>query len=263
MEKMTKKDASEYIVHSVSHALDILESFLGDDAEQGVTCLSVKLQLPKNNIFRLLSTLQCRGYVEQNENTGNYRLGMKTFELGQAFLRRMGLVNQAHAILDNLVTQTSETAYLSVYEEGEIIYVDMVETKHPVRIIPMIGKRVPAHCTAVGKVQLAYKSQEEIKRIIKDKGLLPFTPNTITDEEVFLKHLEDVARKGYALDNEEYEEEVYCVACPVWDYTNSVVAGITISGPTLRMSEERVKESLVPILKQAALEVSHRLGYHI
>ena len=172
-------------------------------------------------------------------------------------------MNQAHAILDNLVTQTSETAYLSVYEEGEIIYVDMVETKHPVRIIPMIGKRVPAHCTAVGKVQLAYKSQEEIKRIMKEKGLTPFTHNTITDEEVFLKHLEEVAINGFALDNEEYEEEVYCVACPVWDYTNSVVAGITISGPTLRMSEERIKESLIPILKQAALEVSHRLGYHI
>ena len=131
---MTKKDASEYIIHSVSHALDILEAFLGDDAEQGVTYLSGKLGLPKNNIFRLLSTLQCRGYVEQNENTGNYRLGMKTFELGQAFLRRMGLVNQAHSILDNLAKQTSETGYLSVYEDGEIIYVDMVETAHPVRI---------------------------------------------------------------------------------------------------------------------------------
>ncbi|MGA1843065.1 MAG: IclR family transcriptional regulator [bacterium] len=261
--KMIKKDASEYIVHSVSHAMDILESFLGDDAEQGVTTLSMKLKLPKNNIFRLLSTLQCRGYVEQNENTGNYRLGMKTFELGQAFLRRMGLVNQAHSILDHLVLQTSETAYLSVYEDGEVIYVDMVETKHPVRIIPMIGKRVPAHCTAVGKVQLAYKSREEIKRIIKERGLRSYTPNTVVDEEVFLAHLEEVARNGYAIDNEEYEEEVRCVACPVWDYTNSVVAGVTISGPTLRMPEERIRDPLIPILKQAALEISHRLGYHI
>jgi DNA-binding IclR family transcriptional regulator len=261
--KITKKNASEYIIHSVSHALDILDSFLGEDSEQGVTCLSSKLGLPKNNIFRLLSTLQCRGYVDQNENTGNYRLGMKTFELGQAFLRRMGLVNQAHSILDHLVTQTSETAYLSLYEDGEAIYVDMVETKHPVRIIPMIGKRVPVHCTAVGKVQLAYKSQEEKKRIIIEKGLKAFTPNTITDEEAFLSHLEEVAQNGYALDNEEFEEEVRCVACPIWDYTNNVVAGVTISGPTLRMSEERIKETLVPILKQAALEVSRRLGYHI
>jgi DNA-binding IclR family transcriptional regulator len=139
----------------------------------------------------------------------------------------------------------------------------MVETTHPVRIIPMIGKRVPVHCTAVGKVQLAYKSREEIKRVIKEKGLKAYTPNTITDEKGFLKHMEEVAQNGYALDNEEFEEEVRCVACPVWDYTNSVVAGITVSGPTLRMSEERIKDSLIPILKQAALEVSHRLGYHI
>ncbi|MGA1865084.1 MAG: IclR family transcriptional regulator [bacterium] len=263
MVKITKKDSSEYIIHSVSHALDILEIFLGDDAEQGVTCLSVKLGLPKNNIFRLLSTLQCRGYVEQNEKTGNYRLGMKTFELGQAFLRRMGLVNQAHGILDNLVKQTSETAYLSVYEDGEIVYVDMVETTHPVRIVPMIGKRVPVHCTAVGKVQMAFKSKEEIKKLVVEKGLKAFTQKTITDENEFMSHLEKVAQNGYAIDNEEFEEEVKCVACPVWDYTNSVVAGITVSGPTLRMSEERIKNSIIPILKQAALEISRRLGYHV
>jgi DNA-binding IclR family transcriptional regulator len=175
----------------------------------------------------------------------------------------MGLVNQAHAILDNLVKQTSETAYLSVCEDGEIVYVDMVETTHPVRIVPMIGKRAPAHCTAVGKVQLAFKSNEEIKRIVAEKGLNAFTQKTITDENEFISHLEEVAQNGYAIDNEEFEEEVRCVACPVWDYTNSVVAGITVSGPTLRMSEERIKDSIIPILKKAALEISRRLGYHV
>lgn len=259
---MSKKDASEYLVQSVSHAMDILECFLGEDVELGVTNLSRKLGLPKNNIFRLLSTLQCRGYVEQNESTGNYRLGMKTFELGQAYLRRMGLVNQAHSILDRLAKDTSETAYLAVYESAEAVYVDMVETTHPVRIIPMIGKRVPAHCTAVGKVQLAYKCEEDKRRIIKETGLKPFTSNTITDEKVFLKHLEDVAQKGYAFDDEEYEEEVRCVACPVRDYTNNVVAGLCISGPTPRMSDEHIEKSLVPTLKHAALELSRRLGYH-
>lgn len=260
---MSKKDSSDYIVQSVAHALDILECFLEDDTELGVTHLSRRLDLPKNNIFRLLSTLQYRGYVEQNESSGNYRLGLKAFELGQAYLRKTGLVNQAHAILDSLAKDTSETSYLSVYENGEVVYLDMVETTHPVRIIPMIGKRVPSHCTAVGKIQLAFKSEEEIRMVIREMGLKSFTPNTITDEEVFLRHLEDISEKGYAIDNEEFEEDVICVACPVWDYTNNVVAGLCVSGPTLRMSDERIKGVLIPIIRNAALELSRRLGYHI
>ncbi len=259
---MSKKDASEYIVQSVVHALDILECYLDNPSELGVTYLSRRLDLPKNNIFRLLSTLQCMGYVEQNENTGNYRLGLKTFELGQAYLRNMGLVNQAHSILDNLAKETSETAYLSVYENGEIVYVDMVETTHPVRIIPMIGRRAPVHCTAVGKVQLAFKSEEEIQKIVKEAGLTRYTKNTIIEEEEFLEHLKIVAEEGFAIDNEEFEEEVKCVACPVWDYTNNVVAGICVSGPTQRMSEKRIKESLIQTIKKSALELSRRLGYH-
>jgi IclR family KDG regulon transcriptional repressor len=138
----------------------------------------------------------------------------------------------------------------------------MVETSHPVRIIPMIGKRAPIHCTAVGKIQVAYKSEEEIQNVIKEKVLQAYTPNTITDEKTFLTHLEEVARNGYALDNEEFEEEVRCVACPVWDYTNNVVAALCISGPRPRMSDERIMDSLIPALKQAALELSYRLGYH-
>lgn len=257
-----KKDVSNYIIQSVSHAIDILECFKGDKIEWGVTELSQKLNLSKNNVFRLLSTLLSRGYIEQNPTTGNYKLGILIFELGQAYSRSMGLLRQSHDILVNLLKDCAETVYLSTYEDGEIVYIDMVETAHPVRIIPMVGHRAPAYCTAIGKVQLAYKSQEEIERIIKTTKLKPSTPNSITDQKQFLEHLDQIRKQGYAVDNEEYQLDVKCVAAPIRDYANNVIAAICISGPILRMYDDRINNELIPLLKKAAYKISHRLGYN-
>ncbi|MEW5803781.1 MAG: IclR family transcriptional regulator [bacterium] len=259
---MHKKEASEYLIQSVLHALDVLNVFImSNEKELGVTTLSNRLRLPKNNIFRLLSTLSYQGYIEQNPATGNYRLGLRCFELGQSCLRRMGLVSQAHDILDALATKTMETVYLSVCDRGEVIYVDMMETSRPVRIIPMLGRRSPIFCTSAGKVQIAYKSPEEIRKLLKETGLKGFTKNTIISETEMLKHLDLVRSQGYAVDNEEYEEDVKCVGAPIRDYTENVVAGVCISGPIHRMSDERVEKELVPLVKKAALEISRRIGY--
>ncbi len=257
-----KKDVSEYVVQSVSNAIDVLECFIEDKTEWGVTELSQKLNLSKNNAFRLLSTLLSRGYVEQNPGTGSYKLGIKSFELGQAYFRNMGLLRQAGAILQKLHEQTLETVYLSIYDNGKVIYISMAETTHAVRIIPMVGHRVPAYCTAIGKVQLAFKSPEEIDRVIKTSKLKPLTPNSITDKKQFLDHLARIVKDDYAIDNEEYQMDVKCVACPIRDYTNNVVAGICISGPILRMYDDRINNELIPLLKEAAYKVSQRLGYN-
>lgn len=258
-----KKDVSEYVVQSVSHAIDVLECFIDEKSEWGVTELSQKLNLSKNNAFRLLSTLLSRGYVEQNPATGSYKLGIKSFELGQAYFRNMGLLRQAGPIVQKLHEQTLETVYLSIYDNGKAIYISMAETTHAVRIIPMVGHRVPAYCTAIGKVQLAFRSPEEIERVIKTSKLKPSTPNSITDKKQFLDHLARIVKDDYAIDNEEYQMDVKCVACPIRDYTNNVVAGICISGPILRMYDDRIYKELIPLLKEAAYKVSQRLGYNI
>jgi DNA-binding IclR family transcriptional regulator len=258
---MVKRSRQNYIVQSVSHALDVLEAFKGDKDELGVTELSSVLGLPKNNVFRLLATLETRGYIEQNKTTGNYRLGIKTFELGQIFRRRMGLIKQAHSVLEELEAKCNESTYLAVIQEGMVVYVDMVETTHSVRIVPKLGQRVPAYCTAVGKTQMAYESQDEVEQILSKIGLRAFTPHTITDKQQLLEHLKQVAQQGYAIDNEELDEEVKCVATPVRDYTGQVVAGICISGPIQRMSDERIQNELIGPLKTAAQDISSRLGY--
>jgi DNA-binding IclR family transcriptional regulator len=258
---MAKRSKQNYIVQSVSHALDVLEAFKGNEDELGVTELSARLGLPKNNVFRLLATLELRGYIEQNKASGNYRLGIKTFELGQIFRQRMGLLKQAHPVLEELEARCNESTYLSILQNGMIVYVDMVETTHSVRIVPKLGQRVPAYCTAVGKMQLAYESQDEVERILDKIGLTSFTPNTITKKEQLLEHLKQIAQQGYAIDNEELEQEVKCVATPIRDYTGRVIASICISGPVQRMSDERIQNELIGLLKTAAQEISSRLGY--
>ena len=137
---MVKKDKQDYRIQSVDHAINILEAFLGDEEELGVTELSNKLGLPKNNIFRLLATLEHRGLIEQNRLSGNYCLGIKTFEIGQVFRSRMGLLKQARPILEDLEARCNETVYLGIMQDGMVVYVDMVETDCPVRIVPKMGR---------------------------------------------------------------------------------------------------------------------------
>src|SRR6056297_2743284 len=159
---MVKKDKSEYIIQAVSHALDLLEQFHDDVDELGVTELSKRLKLHKNNVFRLLATLESRNYIEQNRATENYRLGLKALELGQTFIKQMGLLRQAKPILDKLVEETHETSYVSIIKDGYSVYLDVAETDLTVRVVSRVGSRLPAYCTAAGKVQLAYMTEEEV-----------------------------------------------------------------------------------------------------
>ncbi len=258
-----RKEKSEYVVQSVDRALDILEAFNYNEEELGVTELSHKLNLHKNNVFRLLATLETRGYIEQDKKTGNYRLGIKIFEVANVFLHHLGLRRQARPILEELVGKCNETAYLAVTDGMEVVYVLMHETSHTVRVIPRLGHRLPAYCTASGKVQLAYESQDRLLQLLKDRPLRKLTRNTITDLDRLREHLTDVSQQGFAVDNEELEDGVCCVAAPVRDYSHRVVAGVGLSGPMSRFSPERIQNDLVPLVKEAGVKISQRLGFEI
>ena len=258
-----RKEKSDYVVQSVDRALDILEAFNYSEEELGVTELSQKLGLHKNNVFRLLATLETRGYIEQDTRTGNYRLGIKTFEVANVFLHHLGLRRQARPVLEELVSKCNETAYLAVTEGVDVVYVLMHETTHTVRVIPRLGFRLPAYCTASGKIQLAFESRDRLHGLFKDHPLRRLTPNTIAEIDRLIEHLSEVARQGYAVDNEELEEGVCCVAAPVRDYSHKVVAGVGLSGPVSRFSQERVQNELVPLVKEAGTKISQRLGFEI
>ena len=259
---MAKKDKSEYIIQAVDHALDLLEQFHDDVDELGVTELSKRLKLHKNNVFRLLATLESRGYIEQNRVTENYRLGLKTLELGQTFIKQMGLLRQSRPVLEWLVKECNETAYVAILKEQSIVYLDVVETDLTVRVVPRVGSRLPAYCTAAGKVQIAYMPDEELDAFFPTKELKSFTFNTITDRDVLRKNLKVVAELGYAIDNEELDLGVRCVGAPIRDYTRRIIGAVSLSGPSMRFTDERMEKELIPLVMQAAEEISMKLGYH-
>ncbi|RLB70491.1 MAG: IclR family transcriptional regulator [Deltaproteobacteria bacterium] len=258
---MVKKDKSEYIIQAVSHALDLLEQFHGDVDELGVTELSKRLKLHKNNVFRLLATLESRGYIEQNKATENYRLGLKALELGQTFIKQMGLLRQAKPILEQIVEESNETAYVAIYKENYIVYLDVVETNLTVRVVSRVGSRLPAYCTASGKVHMAHMTEEELETLLGAVKLVPHTPTTITSAEAINAEMAKVREQGYAFDDEELDLGVRCIAAPIRDYTRRIVGAISISGPTMRISNARTESELVPLVLKASAELSTRLGY--
>ncbi len=248
-------------IGTINRALDIIESFSPDDPELGVTELSTKLGLSKNNVFRLLATLESKGYIEQNHSTEDYRLGPKILEVGQVYLNRQGVLKIAHPYLEEMANECDEAAYLAILRDSDVVYLDLVQTSHPLRLRSRVGSRLPAYCTAVGKVQLAFESKDRLEEIVSRKRLKSFTPNTITDKQELLRHLREVADKGWAIDLEEWELDVRCVAAPVRDYTGRVIAGLSISAPTVRMSMDRIDKEIVPLVVETGKRISSRLGY--
>jgi DNA-binding IclR family transcriptional regulator len=259
---MAKKEKSEYIIQAVSHALDLLEQFHDEVDELGVTELSKRLKLHKNNVFRLLATLESRNYIEQNKVTENYRLGLKTLELGQTFIKQMGLLRQSRPVLESLVKECNETTYVAILKESHIVYLDVVETDLTVRVVPRVGARLPAYCTAAGKVQIAYMTDEELEDYLPVKEMKRYTARTVTDREELKRHLKVIAEQGYAIDDEEMDIGVKCVGAPIRDYTRRIIGAVSISGPSMRFTDERLEKELIPLAVRAGEEISRKLGYH-
>jgi len=261
VEGMPRREKDNYIIRSVNKALDLLEEFKGDRDELGITELSNRLNLHKNGVFRILATLEAKGYIEQNKATEKYRLGLKSLELGQAFIKQLGLVRPVRPFLKEIVEKCNEMAYLGTIRQNSVIYLDVEEASQIVKVASRVGWRFPIHCTAIGKAQIAYASEEELEKLGILDHMERFTPNTIVDKGEFIKHIKEVAKRGYALDNEEYNPEVRCVGVPVRDYTGRVVGGISVCGPSFRMTDELLKRKIIPVVKDAGEKVSKRLGF--
>jgi IclR family KDG regulon transcriptional repressor len=256
-----KKAKSDYLIQSVSRALDILEAFTATEGELGVTELSRRLKLHKNNVFRLLATLETRGYVEQDKESGNYRLGMKTFEVASIFTHHLGLARQARLVLEELARSTGEAAYLGVLDGPSVVCVDLVDTTQPVRVVSHLGRRLAAHATALGKAQLAFRSPEEREELWKRAALAGPTGRTIVDPSRLADELVRTAEREWALEDEELEPGVRGLAAPVRDYARRVVGAIGVRGPAFRLPLERLETEVAPRVRAAARDVSKRLGF--
>lgn len=250
-------------IQSVHHALQLFEVFRTSykQEEFGVTELSKTLGLHKNNVFRLLATLSACGYIEQNQSSENYRLGIEIFNLGQKFINKLGFLKLARPFMEKIVAEVQEAVYIGILRDGNVIYLDIVEANHPVRVVSRVGKDVPAYCTSIGKVQLAHSSEEETNKMYMGARLKKYTDYTITSLSELKKHLKEISINDYAIDNQEFEKDVRCIAVPVKDYLGVPVAAISVAGPIYRMSEERLMDEILPVARKYAREISKRLGY--
>ena len=256
-----KKVKPNYPIKVLNKTFSILEILLQHGSAMNMTEISEKLGLYPSTIHRILDTLKYWGYVEQNTNTQKYQLGLKLLELGMAKLHQIDLVREVTPYLKELVKQYNETVHLGVLEEGEVLYLAKEESSQTIRMISYIGKRAPLHCTALGKVLLAYMSEEERKKILEEKELPRLTKNTITDKGELEKELDKIREQDFALDREEDEKDVRCIGAPIRNYKGKVIAAISISSPIFRI-DKNVENNLKEALIKTTNKISKRLGYN-
>ena len=256
-----KKANPNYPIKVLNKTFSILEILLQHNSSMNMTELSEKLGFYPSTTHRILDTLKHWGYVEQDSHTQKYQLGLKALELGMAKLHQMDLVREATPYLKELVNQCNETVHLGVLEEGEVLYLAKEESSQTIRMISYVGKRAPLHCTALGKVLLAYMSEKERKKILQDKGLPRLTEKTITDKRKLEKELGEVKEQNFALDREENEKDVCCIAAPIRNYQGEVIAALSISSPIFRI-DKNAQNNLKKALIETSEKISKRLGYN-
>ncbi|MFI9077248.1 MULTISPECIES: IclR family transcriptional regulator [Streptomyces] len=241
-------------VQSLERAFDLLERMADAGGEVGLSELSSSSGLPLPTIHRLMRTLVACGYVRQQPNR-RYALGPRLIRLGESASRLLG--TWARPFLARLVEETGETANMALLDGDEIVYVAQVPSRHAVRMFTEVGRRVLPHSTGVGKALLAHHSPEEVRALLGRTGMPAATEKTITDPDRFLDALADVRRLGYAVDDNEQEIGVRCLAVPVPNSPTS--AAISISGPTGRVSEAAT-DKIVPVLQDVAAQLSVALA---
>lgn len=248
------------LVPALERGLCIIE--LLERGKDGLTFseIQIKSGIPKPSLARILNILESYDFI-RNSVDGKYRLGFKLLSLGYVVYSQLDLVREAKPFLVKLVELTRETTELAILDRGEILYIDKIESPEPIRLVARIGSRYKTlHCTAVGKVFLAYVEEGFLKDYLSKVGLPSFTEKTITSEEVLRRELEEIRFRGYAFDDEEVRLGVRRIASPVFGSFKGLVAVIGIAGPTFRITLDK-KEELGEIVKEVAMGLSVKLGY--
>jgi DNA-binding IclR family transcriptional regulator len=258
--KPAREEKGNYNVRVVDRVVAILEELADGAGKFGDVALAEKLGLHKSTVHRLLAALQRNGFVEREPGCTKYGLGLRVFELGMAAASRLEILERAKPYLTELVKMSGETAHLGLLRQREVVSVVSVESLHSVRIPATVGRRIPLHCTSQGKAILAALPPDRVARHLKDYEFHRHTVNTIVSEHRFLAELAMVADRGYAVDNEEFEEGLRCIAAPVRDQSGNVAGAVSIAGPTFRVTGSRLSVLSRHVILLAG-RLSTSLGY--
>ena len=244
---------------SVTSALLVMKAFSAEESEIGISSLAKRLGLAKSTVHRLAVTLASEGFLEQNPETGRYRLGLSLFTLGALARRRMDVSNVSRPLLGVLRDKFQEASTLAILSGTSVMFLHNLESGQAIGIRAHIGDLKPAHCTAEGRVMLAYAAPAVVAEVLKE-GLSPRTAKTITNAAAFKRVLEEVRVAGYAIDDEESEDGMRCLAAPVRDISGKVIAAVGLAGPTQRLPKKDLRAK-APEVGAPGEAVSMRLGW--
>ncbi len=247
------------VVQSVDRALAAME-ILAREGWAGVTEIARELDIHKSTVFRLLSTLERRGVVEQHSETQKYRLGFGVVRLASSVRASLDLVRAARPVCDRLSLETDETVNIAVLEGHEVVNIHQVNLSTSRVSVDWLGSHTALHCTSSGKVFLAFLSTRFVDELLKGE-LRRFTPFTITDRVLLDEQLELIRRDGYAMTFEELEDGLNAVGAPIRGPDGEVVASVSVSGPSYRLERGSKLEQAAELTREAADEISRRLGY--
>lgn len=250
---VTQEDAGG--VRALERALDVLDLLA---ASNGLTLSEIAqaLQLAPSTVHRVLSTLSARGVAESDQVTQAWYVGPTAFRHGTAFMRRASIVERARPVMRRLMEATGETANLGILHGDAVLFISQVETHETIRAFFPPGTRSPFHASGIGKALLAFARPSDLRHMIAEADLTPFTPKTLSQPETLMQDLEQTRLRGFSIDDEERTLGMRCIAAPVFDLAGEAAAGISVSGPVHRMTEARFDEIAEAVMR-AARELSN------
>lgn len=250
----------ENTVQTLDRTFDIIELLATSPNGMGVTEIGRKLGLHKSTVYRLIKALVQRGYLEKDQSTGAYRIGLKFVEISSLHIQQIELKTEAIPFMRHLSELTGQVTHLAIMDETEVVYIEKIDVIQSLRMYSQIGKRIPVYCSALGKVLLSGQNSDYQKRIMKKIKYTQQTKNTIREESQFINELEKTKQRGWAVDNEEHELGIRCIAAPIKDFTGKVIAALSITGSKNTIAPEK-DQYYSELVVEAADNISRRLGF--
>lgn len=245
-------------VQALDRGLQILAALSGGRSAT-LSDLADSVAIPPSSTHRLLMTLQSHGFVEFRDDSQEWIIGLEAFRVGNAFLQRTNLMESGREVMHRLMADTGETANLAVAADGHVVFVSQVETHHPIRAFFSPGTRSAMHVSGIGKALMAQMPRVQVDAVIQRHGLPAQTPNTLATPGALFADLYRVAERGWSLDDEEANLGMRCVAAPIFNAYGEAIAGVSVSGPSVRLTDYRVP-GIAELVKSAALDITHSIG---
>ncbi|CAH0991160.1 Transcriptional repressor IclR [Sinobacterium norvegicum] len=245
-------------IQALDRGINLLITLAKED-QVSLSDLALSVGMPPSTAHRMLGTLEKHGFVELDAASQHWSIGVEAFRVGNSYLRRTNLVDSARPFMRYLTEQTGETANLAIADQGDVVFVSQVESHNPIRAFFRSGTRGFMHTSGIGKALLATFRRAEVEKILQKKGCPEFTEKSITSPTALFADLAQIKQRGWALDDEERYSGMRCVAAPIYNAFSEAIAGVSVSGPTVRFPDDAIAE-IAPMVKKAAQEITESIG---